>query len=83
MWARRRGAVRRAGRRPFAVPTRPLPITHSHGWSPEAPPLVGVQGAKPPGGVRGGAPALLRSNDHPAADGTGCGDRGRCGIVAA
>ena len=33
------------------------PPSHSppHGWSPEAPPLVGVQGAKPPGGFQGRA----------------------------
>ncbi len=47
-----------------ALPTRPLPITHSRSWSPEAPPLVGVQGAKPPGGVRGEAPALLPVPRH-------------------
>ncbi len=32
----------------FASPVRPLPITHSHGWSPEAPPLVGGPGGQSP-----------------------------------
>ncbi len=43
-----------------AARARPLPITHSQSWSPEAPPLVGVQGATPPGGFQGGALTFLR-----------------------
>ena len=67
-WVRGRGRVGEAkGRRPArrTAPLRlaqtppsphPLPVKGSKGS-----PLVGVQGAKPPGGVRGEAPALRAS----------------------
>ena len=41
-----------------AKPMRPLPITKLPVKGSKGEPLVGVQGAKPPGGVRGGAPPL-------------------------
>ena len=46
-----------------AKPGTPLPHRNQTNGFQRPPPLVGVQGAKPPGGVWGEAPALLASRD--------------------
>src|SRR5208282_159060 len=58
------GCRHRAGkrRRDGGSPDRPQPPSlapKQNGWIPKASPLVGVQGAKPPGGFQGGALTLL------------------------
>ena len=48
--------------RPRNAPPSPQP----NEWIPKAPPLVGVQGARPPGGFQGSALTLLPSPKHRA-----------------
>src|SRR5271166_661635 len=51
-----------------AMATAPpsLPSPNQNGWIAKALPLLGVQGAKPPGGFQGGALTFLPSPDCPA-----------------
>src|SRR5208337_4243630 len=58
VWGEGGGTGAGLGGRP-ARPRSPLPHPKHNGWIPKAPPLVGVQGAKPPGGFQGGALTLL------------------------
>ena len=45
--------------------SRPYPSPEQNQWIPKAPPLVGVQGATPLGGVRGRAPPFPRPEPPP------------------
>ena len=58
--------LRRAATQPAHSP---LPHPNQNGWIPKAPPLVGVQGAKPPAGSRGRALAFVGSTHRLACEG--------------